>query len=165
MFAQNAHTQQKQRVSMSFAPEITNKLKKSFNEHNMQIVYKSDRKLSNLLGSAKDKIPKLQKSGIYTIKCGDCNRKYYGQTKRTIDERYKEHMQCVRLNQPNKSAVATHILIDGHVNITKDNVNLLRQVHDQRQLDAYEAFYIQKDKNALNLDFGNIQSPLFSRIN
>ena len=71
-------------------------------------------------------------------------------------------MNCVRLNQPNKSAIATHILIDGHENISKD-IKLLKQVNDERQLDAYEAYFIQKDNNALNLDSGNVQSSLLAR--
>lgn len=148
---------------MSFVPTITNKLKSKFSEHQLEIVHRSDQKLQNVLGSTKDKIPCLQKSGIYAIKCNDCERKYYGLTKRNIETRFKDHLQCVRLNHPNKSAVAAHILNDGHENINIDCVSLVKQVNDERRLDAYEAFYIQSDDNALNLDRGNIESCLFAQ--
>lgn len=51
-------------------------------------------------------------------------------------------MQCVRLNHPHKSAVAVHILNDSHENINIGCLSLLKQVNDERRLDAYEAFYI-----------------------
>jgi len=98
LFAQNIEKDTRQRVSMVFAPQITNKLKKVFSEHDLDIVHRSDQKLSNLLGSTKDKIPNLEKSGIYSVQCGDCGKTYYGQTRRSVQERFKEHIQCIRLN-------------------------------------------------------------------
>ena len=120
-----------------------------------------DRKLQSLLGSTKNKTDNLKKSGVYTIKCQVCERVYYGQTKRSLEERFKEHWQCVRLNQPQRSALASHVIIDGHEGVDKSCLQLLKQVNDERKLDAYEAFFIQRDRNALNLDNGNIESVLF----
>lgn len=128
-------------------------------------MYRNDNKLSNLLGSTKDKIPNIHKSGIYCYTCSVCNKKYYGQTKRSIEVRFKDHIQCIRLNHPYKSAIASHVLVDGHDNVNKENLELLKQVFDERRLDAYEAYYIQKDEDALNQDTGNISSCLFKLIN
>lgn len=75
-----------------------------------------------------------------------------------------EHKQCIRLNHPYKSAVASHVLVDGYANITTDNLKLLKQVNDARRLDIYEAFYIQNDSECLNMDRGNIESCLFSHV-
>jgi len=154
----------KKRVSFNFVPSITNKLKHIFGEYQMEIVYNNNHKLSNLLGSTKDKIPPLKKSGIYTVTCGVCKRNYTGQTKRSIEKRFSEHCACIRLNQPNRSAVAAHVLVDGHTNVNKESVKLKQQVNDSRRLDAYEAFYIQNDTDSLNLDNGNIESYLFAKI-
>ena len=71
---------------------------------------------------------------------------------------------CIRLNQSYKSAVAAHVLIDGHTNVNKDSLKLKKQVNDCRRLDAYEAYYIQSNTNLLNCDRGNIESPLFAKI-
>lgn len=162
-FTQNVETSK--RVSFNFEPSITNKLKQKFSEYGMQIVYRNDRKMSNLLGSTKDKTPPLNKCGVYVFECSECKRKYYGQTKRDLETRIGEHFQCIRLNYPNKSAIASHVLIDEHAHINKTDFKLLKQVNDSRRLDAYEAYHIQRDENALNLDQGNITSCLFGLIN
>lgn len=135
LFTQNEQTQ-KYRVSMSFFPQITNKLKTKMAEHQLEIVYKSEKKIANLLGSTKDKTPTNQKSGVYSIECEICHRKYYGQTKRSIETRFKDHCACIRLNQPTKSAVASHVLLDGHEDININNLCLAKQVNDNRRLDA-----------------------------
>lgn len=62
---------QNQRVSMTFVPQITNKIKSKFADYNLEIVFRSEQKLSCLLGSTKDKVDPLHKSGIYTIKCNE----------------------------------------------------------------------------------------------
>lgn len=130
----------------------------------MDIVYTNQNKLSTLLGSTKDKTDSLNKSGICSIKCGDCDDIYYGQTKQKIIERFKEHTACIKCNQAYRSAVAAHALNLGHWNIHLDNVKLVREVSDERKLDAYESYYIQKDNNAMNLDSGNCDSHLLSRF-
>lgn len=164
MFSQRDEPTRK-RVSIQFIPSITNKLKSVFKQHGFELVYRNDSKLSNLFGSTKDKTPNMEKSGIYCYECSVCLRKYYGQTKRSIETRFKDHCACIRLNHPYKSAIASHVLIDGHENINKENLCLLRQVNDDRRLDAYEAFHIQKDDNPLNLDRGNVDSCLFALAN
>ncbi|XP_055306468.1 uncharacterized protein LOC129570775 [Sitodiplosis mosellana] len=158
---------EKQRVSFEFVPSITNKLKQKFIEYGMEIVFRNDNKLSNLLGSTKDKIEPLKKSGIYTVTCSECKKEYTGQTKRSIEKRFGEHCACIRLNHPNKSAVAAHVLIDGHTNVNKDCVKLKKQVNDSRRLDALEAFYIQAadaNNQSLHQDRGNIESSLFAKV-
>jgi hypothetical protein len=60
----------------------------------------------HLLRPAKDKLG-LRTAGIYGISC-ECGKVYVGQTGRTIEARLKEHRRHVRLNQPERSAVAEH---------------------------------------------------------
>jgi len=52
-------------------------------------------------------------SGIYSLKCNSCNKKYVGQTGRGIDTRYTEHNRYIRTNNP-QSACGTHILQNRH---------------------------------------------------
>ena len=98
------------------------------------------------------------------IECVGCDAKYIGQTKRAIEKRFEEHITCIDKKQPNKSAFAAHILRKRHKKADLNNVRVLKQVNDDRRLDAYESFYIQRTANLLNLDNGNIESALFSRI-
>ena len=154
-------TNEKKKVAFNFIPAVTNKLKQKLREYDMQMVFKSQYKLSALLGSNKDKTPALQKSGVYRIKCSVCDAAYIGQTKRNIEKRYKEHCRCVKFNRPHLSAVAAHILENEH-SINIDNISLVKQVNDERQLDAWESFYISIERDAMNQDEGNIQSCLFA---
>lgn len=157
-------SEQNQRVALSFAPNLTNKLKKKFKEHSLDIVYRNNNKLCNLLDSTKDKTTDLKKSGIYAVKCNDCDDEYIGQTKRSIEKRFSDHLTCIRLNRPVCSAVAAHALKNNH-RIDKDTgVRLVKAVMREQQLDAYESFFIQRNMNSMNLDNGNIFSCLFSRI-
>lgn len=49
-----------------------------------------------------------------------------------------------------------------HTHINKNEFDLL---NDNRRLDAYEAFHIQRGENALNLDKGKTISCLFGLFN
>ena len=124
----------------------------------MKMVFRSDKKLLNLLGSTKDKTENINKFGIYSIQCGDCNGVYYGQTKRSIGARFKEHSAYIKKNQCKNSAIAAHVLENGHFNVCVENLKLVKPILDDRQLDAYESFYIQSDENTINRDNGNIES-------
>jgi hypothetical protein len=54
-----------------------------------------------------------EKSGVYQIRCMDCPLKYIGQTGRTLQTRYKEHIQAILYNNSN-SRYLNHILSTGH---------------------------------------------------
>lgn len=164
-FTQNRTTDKTEdsikKVSVTFAPTLTNKLKTTFKQNNMQIVYSNPFKLKNQLISTKDKKENLDKPGIYEIKCNICHRKYYGQTKRSVKQRFAEHEKYIHNNEPRRSAFALHAVTEKHIPVSIDDVRLLKCVNDDRKLDAYESMYIYKDDNALNADKGNIESDLF----
>lgn len=85
-------------TKVMYVPEITSKLEKVYKKHGMKIVYKNQPNLGNLLGNTKDKIDNLNKSGIYKISCNDCDKIYIGQTKRSINTRFKEHVSHTKYN-------------------------------------------------------------------
>lgn len=134
-------------------------LNKVCKDANYKIVYSSNNRIHNLLGNPKDKVETLEKSGIYEIKCSHCNRKYVGQTKRSIQIRFKEHLAHFRCNRFEKSSVAEHILETGH-SIKIDDLKLLQAVSSPRELNAYESIHIFKneDYNPLNSDKGPISN-------
>jgi hypothetical protein len=55
----------------------------------------------------------LRTSGVYRIPC-ECGRVYIGQAGRSVDIRLKEHQRPIRLEHPDKSAVAEHSIDQGH---------------------------------------------------
>jgi len=137
-----------------------NKIQRSFKKHSdIQIAFKSNTKLKDLLGNPKAKIKEEDRSGIYEIPCNNCNAKYIGQTKRKLKVRLKEHQAHFKNNQEEKSAMAKHCLQENH---TFSSVNLLQEVRNPLFLDAWESLYIKKHQDILvNNEPGIFQnSPL-----
>lgn len=90
-----------------------------------------------------------------SIKCDECDAIYYGQTKRSIEKRFCEYLSYIK----NKQALDSHALNTGHPNYHTNNINVVKL-----SLDPFESYYIQLDSNSMNLDNGNIESVLFSRV-
>jgi predicted GIY-YIG superfamily endonuclease len=96
-------------------------------------------KLSQVLWSTKDVVDKSAQSGIYEIQCQTCSAIYYGQTRRNIDKRFKEHMSMVRTRAEEKSSVAKHLLNNpGHV-ITPEDLSMVKKVDRQQHFEAWES--------------------------
>jgi hypothetical protein len=68
-------------------------------------------KLSSLLSPVKNHLG-LRTHGVYRIPC-ECDRVYTGQTGCSVDIRLKEHQRHIRLEHPDKSAVAEHSIDQG----------------------------------------------------
>lgn len=157
-------TEEKGIMKIHFAPSVTNKLKKVFKQHGIELVFTSTNKLKSKLGSLKDATEEKKKSGIYGIGCSVCDEKYIGQTKRNIETRFGEHEANIRLNRPEKSAVALHVNETDH-EISIDNLKLVKQVNSERELDAWESILMYKNRNILmNTKEAPIHSPLFTLL-
>jgi hypothetical protein len=86
----------------------------------------------------------------------------HGQTRRSIDERFKEHISMVRTRAEEKSSVAKHLLNNpGHV-ITPEDLSLVKRVDRPQHLDAWESIIIRKNDKT-NEDYGNIESSLIEK--
>lgn len=155
----------KKYVSIPFDPILTKGLETIFNTYDLKLVFTNTHSLGNILNKTKDKDDKLQKSGIYSISCNDCELVYYGQTRRTIGTRFKEHISHVRYNREEKSSVASHILNSGH-SINISNLSLEKVENNYRKLNAWESIIIHKNKHRkMNSDLGpNPNSNLYSLL-
>lgn len=121
----------------SLAPQITNSLK----QHDLTPAFYTNNTLKHLLVNNKiDKTPPNQKSGVYQIKCNDCNFEYIGQTGRTFKARINEHLRPTK-NNPQSSNIAEHILNTNH-SFSPDNLNILHVQRKGQKLDVLEAYEI-----------------------
>lgn len=151
--------EQIKRVGVRYFPEVTDKLKPVFKSHNLELVHRSDGSLKQALGSIKDIQPDLHKSGIYRIQCSECGRFYFGMTVRKLFVRFNEHIRST--NWKTKTAVGKHIFSSKHqINISE--LKLVQEVKQRWKIEYFEAIHIYKNKhqNLLNVDLGNIVSPL-----
>lgn len=148
---------------LNFCGSMGNQIKSVFKRYNIIVAFANDKKIKNILGSTKDKDEILTKSGIYEISCPECDKIYIGQTRRNIETRFKEHRRHLIYNQPEKSAVAKHLIDHGSTKIiTRENINLKKEVRINQQLDGWESFFMYKHKHHLiNIEPPPITSNLF----
>ncbi|KAG4075532.1 hypothetical protein HA402_003357 [Bradysia odoriphaga] len=157
--------EEKTRVSIEYVPDITRALRPIYSANNIELVHRSGNNLRQHLGSSKDKVLEIHKSGIYQVKCQeDCDYRYIGRTVRRAKTRFGEHMADWINDDENGSAVAAHLLSHNH-EITDDQLSILRPYSDKYKIDYMEAVYINKhrEKPLLNKVFG-ITSPLLTLV-
>jgi Reverse transcriptase (RNA-dependent DNA polymerase)/GIY-YIG catalytic domain len=144
---------------LTFYPPSTEKIVKSARKNGMNAIYTGKGTLGDNLVNLKDKREDEMKSGIYQIECEDCDEVYIGQSRRRVQERWKEHDAAYRLNQPRKSAVAEHAIVSGHKIGEK---KLLKEVTNNFELNAWESSFIANKILLMNLEDAPIRSELFS---
>jgi hypothetical protein len=112
----SALTSAGQRAHLSRLPALVriifNRISRVLVRHNIKSVGLRHMILLSLLRPDKDHF-RLRTPGVYSILCV-CGRIYIGQTGRSADIRLNEHQRHIRLEHPNKSAVAEHSIDQGH---------------------------------------------------
>ena len=94
---------------LPYLPWLTDKIKRCLTAHKIQVASKPVRKLGNLLTSIKDPVDIKSRQGVvYSISCRDCNKRYIGETKVSLETRQKELEADVKNKQFEKSASTQH---------------------------------------------------------
>jgi hypothetical protein len=86
------------------------------------------------------------------MKCLDCPLKYIGQTRRTFNIRYKEHIHTIR--KKNNCGYSNHKLNKGHTYGTvADTMDIIRMRRKGRYLNTLEKYHIYKiSRNNLHMN-------------
>lgn len=110
---------------------------------------------------------KYNRSGIYHMKCPNFPLKYIGQTGRTSDIRYKEHIQEMRNNNSN-SDYSNHVLKPeysyGNMTDTMDIIKTGRKGKHFNTLEKYSIYRISKAKLHMNDIYTDTYNPMFERL-
>lgn len=117
--------------------ESTKRLEKLFYKNNIKLIYKTNKTIESYLNNSKDKSEMNNNSGIYRIKCKDCNAIYIGQTGRSLKIRINEHRKHITSN------VFQHRLNMGH-NIDYENTEILHKCCKGKKMDLLEALEIHR---------------------
>ena len=83
-------------IVIPYMQGLCESIKRICGKYGIQTHFKGGCTIKNLLVSPKDKDPMVSQSdAIYWYQCGDltCDDEYIGETSRTFDERYKEHLK------------------------------------------------------------------------
>jgi hypothetical protein len=120
----------------------------SLTKYNIKTVHVPKKKNRQLLRTAKDDLG-LKIPAVYHILC-ECGKVYIGQTGRSREARCKEHMRHIRLDQPEKSAVAEHSINAGHQ--IDFNILVLDRASGYTDRLVREAIQIRPNQNNFNRD-------------
>jgi len=150
-----------------FSPNIR-AITNLFKHTNIQITYKTTNTIQQLLRYTPHKQKTIhERSGIYKLKCNTCNLAYIGQTKRSLQQRYKEHTRYIKHNDP-QSAYALHILNNRHEYGTmEDTMTLLKYIPNPTMLLPAEQLFIHShhyNKQLIQEQQAHDNNPLYRTI-
>jgi len=110
----------------------------------VRIAYKCHSTIANLIKPPRDHhTPPHNKWGIYQLTCNTCNPSYVGQTSRSLNICFQEHIRYIRYNNP-QSPYALHILQNQHeYGQMNSTMTLLKPLNNPNLRLPYEQYYIQ----------------------
>jgi len=69
------------------------------------------RTIGDKLQNGKDPVHPFDRQGaVYCVRCGDCEQKYFGETRGSLNTRKTEHINYIKYFHPEKSELAKHAL-------------------------------------------------------
>ena len=136
-------------IVIPYTKGTTESIKHICGKYGIQVHFKGNTTIKQILMKPKDPDPKDNRSGlIYSYRCPqlDCNDEYIGETGRTLGERRKEH-----LKQP--SPIHGHSQTTGHP-IEDQNFNIIGREDRGQARTIKESIYIRVNNPTLNQNIG-----------
>ena len=152
-------------ISLQTRTKLRKSLKGLLNSCKLQIVFKSQRKLSNVF-RFKDRLPSDLVSGVvYKYTCGRCSSTYYGETDRHLKVRSREHIGISPLTfkktKPSKeSAIRDHLLNCNNIP-SFEECTILTNGNNKFNLEIKESLLVKRDRPILNKNISSAKLFLF----
>lgn len=157
---------------------INKATRKTFQNSNLKITYRTKNNAFQMIKNKisneayNNQVKDINKSGIYQIKCSDCNKSYIGQTSRSFKKRFQEHIQALKSGNKTtmKSNFAEHLIETRHEYKNIDeNLEILEYERNKTKLNVKEDFHIYTNykrcpQNLLNTMNINKTNPIFEKI-
>ena len=153
-------------VNIPYIKGVSEKIAKTFKEYDGFVSYHRIRNdLYKRFYNNKDKIANDLKSGIYLIECKDCDKKYYGETKRQFIVRLNEHRLATRNLKTNVSNVAEHSVIEKH-EIDWNNSKIIKCVSNDFSRKFLESIAIRTsdESQRINKNSGEFMPYYWNRL-
>lgn len=142
--------EKKEYKSIEYIGPLSDKISKKLKNKGINITYKTNNNLSKYINNKKEKIDKINQSGVYKLNCGSCNSIYIGQTGRSFKTRWTEHKK----NYNNNSSFTNHTKEENH-HYNEENFEILHIQQKSFKLNILESIEIQK----------HINNPCFNVLN
>lgn len=149
--------------SMAYVGKISDKISKLLKNNDVHVAFRTTNTVRRAICNGKEKTEVGRKSGIYKLTCNQCNSVYVGQTGRSFDIRYKEHISAYRNARPERSHFAEHLLNTGHQLSDGHSYEVLHTCSKGLRLSVLENLEIIKhnvDGTILNDQLNVSSSPL-----
>ena len=137
-----------------YIQSLCKSIKNMHGRYGIQSHFKGNSTIKNLLVSPKDKDPMVNKSGaIYWFQYGDltCDDEYLGETSRTFEERFKEHLK-------DPSPIHHHSSNTGHPT-TQQNFQIIRREGHGLTRNINESIFIRLNNLTLNKNIVKFNLP------
>ena len=141
-------------IVIPYTQGISESMKNICRKHGVAVHIKGGQTIKNILVSPKDKDTMTNKNSvIYSYTCGmiDCNEEYIGESGRTFEERYKEHLKV-------PSPIFTHQSSSGH-KTTIENFKIIGREENSLTRTIKESMYIMVSNSTLNRNIGKYNLP------
>ena len=165
-------------IIIPYVAGLSERISRTMKKRNINTAKKPLQTLRNFIVHPKDKTE--PKEGVYIIECGNCERVYIGETKRTLATRIKEHRDETEKISRNvhftrgqrestsdvrsKSAVTDHVIKENHV-INWESAKIVKKESDWFARGVKEAITICQHKKNMNRDEGRFfLSPIYKPL-
>ena len=155
-------------LSLQTKTKLQNVLKRVLRCCKIQIVFKSQRNLSNVF-RFKDRLRyELISRVVYKFQCGRCNSTYIGETDRHLKVRSGEHigissLTFYKIKPSAESSVRDHLLFCDH-SPSFDDFTILTHGNNNFLLEIKESLLIKLIKHELNKNISSTSLYLFDTV-
>lgn len=131
--------------SVSYIGYETKKIKDMFKKHNIEIAVKKGKTIFEMINNNNiENTNILEKSGVYMLECGDCDKVYLGETGRKFLQRLKEHKRGENVRTTN-SLYARHFMEEGHKFVDPtENYKIIKIINKEKERKLREELEIIK---------------------
>lgn len=140
----NANINEKEHIfaAVNYVKGVSVCVKNRLNRLGIKAIEVNKCNLGGLLVNNKPKSNKLNKNGIYQIKCMQCDMIYIGQSGRAIKNRIKEHVANINSNK-STTGFADHCIRNNH-HLDENDVKILHCERKGKKLNLLELLEIKK---------------------
>lgn len=160
------NTENKKWHSINYVNSVSNAICNRLSKSGINTISSNKNNLGRLLVNNKEKTDDIKKSGVYEIKCDDCDAVYIGQSGRSIDMRVKEHRKSI-LDNKKSTGFAEHCIDKNHF-FNVNSVKLLHNVNKGKILDMLEILEIKKALNnhkyVTNTQIEFVNTPIIDTV-
>jgi len=170
------NVENKEFICLPYNSTMTRAFRNTFKKDKFYVSYKTTNNAFNMINKFSNNTnqngDKFNKSGIYKIKCSDCDSFYVGQTGRSFRTRYREHIQALKSQNLTsmKSTFAEHIMQSNHKYTNIDqNMEVLDYEIKGNKMNCKEDFYIflnykTNPNSVLNTTHTTTNNPIFDKL-